>query len=131
MDDNIQDILNKLKSSFNMNDINTDSINPDTVKTLLSSLNTNSAQNNNNSSTSSKSDIPEIDIEMLLKLKNVMSQLNSSDDDPRANLLLSLKPYLRNEKRDKVDQYIKFLKLGKVFELLKPQDGGDNKNEFK
>lgn len=131
MDDNIQDILNKVKSSINLNDINTDSINSDTFKNLLNSLNTGSSQNSDNSSTSSKSDIPEIDFEMLLKLKNIMSQLNSNDNDPRSNLLLSLKPYLRNEKREKVDQYIKFLKLGKVFELLKPQDGGENKNEFK
>lgn len=126
MDDNVQDILNKLKSSFNISNIDTDSINPDTVKMLLSSLNTNSGEDNSNSSASSKTDIPEIDIEMLLKLKNIMSQLNSSADDPRSNLLLSLKPYLRNERKDKIDQYIKFLKLGKVFELLKPQDGGDN-----
>lgn len=79
---------------------------------------------------SPKNDIPEIDIETLLKLKNIMSQLNSKNDDPRANLLLSLKPYLRSERKDKIDQYIKFLKLGKVFELFKSLDGGDN-NGFK
>lgn len=126
MEDNIQDVLNSLKSSLNMNDINQDSL-----KALMSSLSSNSKQNNDSSSSNS-SDIPEIDIEMLFKLKNIMSQLNSNDNDPNYNLLLALKPYLRKEKQDKLDQYIKFLKLGKIIELLKPLNGGDeNNNGFK
>lgn len=127
MDENVQDILNKIKS-LNIDGINTESINQDTIKNLLESF----SNNQNSSSTSnSTSDIPDIDIDMLFKLKSIMSQLNSNEDDPRSNLLLSLKPYLRNDRKDKIDQYIKFLKLGKVIELLKPLNGGDKDNGTK
>ena len=48
----------------------------------------------------------------------------NSSNDPRSNLLNSLKPYLRNEKKEKVDEYIKLIKMGKMtqaFDLF----GGD------
>ena len=56
-----------------------------------------------------------------------MSSLNNNQDDSRANLLRSLKPYLKDSRKNKVDQYIQLMKMGKIFEIMNPL-GGDNKN---
>ena len=53
----------------------------------------------------------------------------SSNNDPRANLLYSLKPYLRNERKDKIDQYANLLNMTKIAELLKNDNKENNKNE--
>ena len=55
-----------------------------------------------------------------------MEKLNSNSNDPRANLLLSLKPYLKESRREKVDQYIKFFGMSKVLEMFN-NSGGDSK----
>lgn len=77
--------------------------------------------------TSSEKTSPDIDIGMILKMKQIMDSMKSNKDDPRANLLLSLKPYLKNSRQEKVDQYIKLFNMSKVFEVINPL-GGDTKN---
>ena len=57
-----------------------------------------------------------------------MDSMNSNKDDPRANLLMSLKPYLKDSRKQKVDQYVKLFGLGKAFELFGSL-GGENKND--
>ena len=51
-------------------------------------------------------------------------------DDPRSNLLESLKPYLKESRRGKVDQYIQLMNISRVIEVF-PFMGGDNKNASK
>ena len=51
-------------------------------------------------------------------------------DDPRSNLLESLKPYLKESRRSKVDQYIQLMNISRVMEVF-PFMGGDNKNASK
>ena len=41
----------------------------------------------------------------ILKMKSIMESMNNKND-PRANLLYSLKPNIRESKKDKVDQYV-------------------------
>ena len=60
-------------------------------------------------------------------MQQIMSSLNNNQDDSRANLLRSLKPYLKDSRKNKVDQYIQLMKMGKIFEIMNPL-GGDNKN---
>ena len=98
------------------------------LNSILSSINsknrekvsTNPTESVENSSSFSNFD--NFDLNTLLKLKNIMSKLNSTNDY-RANLLLSLKPYLRDSKKQKLDQYIQILKLLTVIENL-DLDGG-------
>ena len=66
-----------------------------------------------------------IDINTLLKLKSVMDSLNTNND-PKGNLLKSLRPYLKENKQAKVDQFINLFNMGKVMEIFK-NTGGDNK----
>ncbi len=104
--------------SSNSNDINIDAL-----KQMLNNM---SSNNSTNSSTNSDNDSNfNFDINTFIKLKNIMSKMNSAND-PRANLLLSLKPYLNSKRKDKLDQYIQFLKISKVLENF-DFNGGDSK----
>lgn len=57
------------------------------------------------------------DMEMILKLGSVFSELNADDD--RARLLRDLKPFLSSEKKEHIEQAIKVLKLLKIAEKAK------------
>ena len=103
----------------------------------ISNFNSNNYTNNsnincsNNSATSNNInnfDFSKIDMNMMLKMKSIMENLNSSND-PRSNLLYSLKPYLRDEKKDKIDQYANLLNFAKVAEVLKSDNKENKKNE--
>lgn len=116
---------------------------PDELKNIVNNMNNSSTANensstassknvsNNNNSDSSSSDFnfSDIDINTILKMKQVMEAMNSNKDDPRANLLLSLKPYLKKSRQDKVEQYVKLFGIGKAFEAFGSL-GGDVKHEL-
>lgn len=65
----------------------------------------------------------DIDIETIMKLMDVFSQLNSSDKN--TELLLALKPHLREENQAKVDRAVRLMKLMSVFMLLRESGLGD------
>ena len=84
----------------------------------------NSSNNNGNGF-----DFKNIDMNTMLKMKSIIEKMNNSND-PRANLLYSLKPYLREERKGKVDQYANLLNFANIAELLKNDDNKENnKNE--
>ena len=68
------------------------------------------------------------DLDTMLKMKAIIENMNKGQNDPRANLLKSLKPYLKQSRKNKVDQYIKLFSMGKAFEILNPL-GGEKKND--
>ena len=92
-------------------------------KNNSSSSNNNSTNPSQNSSSSSATDI---DMETLIKIQNIMSKMKNSDNDDMSRLLLSLKPYLRDGRKDKIDEYIKLIKMGKMTQLMN-SFGGDKK----
>lgn len=57
-----------------------------------------------------------LDIETILKIKNILGKLNQNSHNPRNNLLLALKPYLEDNKKEKLEQYIKIANLLSVLE---------------
>lgn len=63
------------------------------------------------------------DIETIMKIKSIMDTLNKKDD-PKSNLLYSLKPYLRKSKQEKLDQYVNILKISEVANLFNKNQGG-------
>ncbi len=88
-------------------------------------------QNSNNSSSNnninSNNDFPNIDIETMMRIQNIMSKMKSADsNDDMSKLLISLKPYLRDEKKGKIDEYIKLIKMGKMTQMFE-SFGGDKK----
>lgn len=116
--DEIKNILNNFKNSSNT----------ENNQNLGNTSNLNNAHNKSNNKASNNTSIPDIDMATLLKMKQVIDSMNSGKDDPRTNLLLSLKPYLKKSRQDKVEQYIKLFGLGKAFETLNSL-GGDKKND--
>lgn len=114
---------------------------PDEMKNILSSLSANNGgsqsganegeektyQNRNEESSNSKQDGPNIDIETIMKMKTIMDKMQSNKNDPRANLLLSLKPYLKESRKEKVDQYIQLFGMSKVMEMFNSMGGGTKK----
>ncbi len=83
---------------------------------------------NFNGNVNSSFDNSSIDLETMLKMKSIIDSMKSQQNDPRANLLRSLKPYLKPSRKEKVEQYIKLFSMGKVFEVLNPL-GGKEKND--
>ena len=57
----------------------------------------------------------------MMKMKSIMENMNNRND-PRANLLYSLKPYLRDTKKDKLDQYVNLLNVSKIADLMNNND---------
>lgn len=126
MSEDMSHFINQLNQMIENNQI------PDNIKNMVGQLKQNSSvesEDNKNNSTSdnAKNTSSEFDMETMMKMKKIIDAMNSKQDDPRANLLLSLKPYLKESRKNKVDQYIQIFKMGKVLETLGPL-GGENKN---
>lgn len=115
--DMVNNLFNMLKNSNNSQNNNSN--------TNFNTSNNNQYSNNfsNNSADSSNSN--GIDFETIMKMKSIIDKMNVKDD-PRSNLLQSLKPYLKDSRRAKVDQYIQLMNMSKVMEIF-PFMGGDNK----
>lgn len=58
-----------------------------------------------------------IDIDMIMKLGELMSNMNANDKNTQ--LLLALKPHLRPENRKKVDNALKLMKIINLLPLLR------------
>lgn len=95
-----------------------------------SSNNTNNVNNTNSNTTSNDSgfDFSNIDINMLSKMSSIMGKMNNTKDDPRKNLLNSLRPYLRDNKRGKLDNYMNLLNVTQIAELMKNTDKENENN---
>lgn len=148
MSEDMSEIFQKMNDMIKNNQL------PDNIKNIMESFATNSsnhedvsssncngtkANNTSNSgnfsdsssvedNSSSNSSFPDFDIGTMLKMKSIIDSMNKPQNDPRANLLKSLKPYLKSSRKDKVDQYIKLFSMGKIFEAMNPL-GGEKKND--
>lgn len=102
-------------------------LNSNTSGTQNTSTNTNSNNSNNsNSDNASGFDFNNIDAATIMKITSAFGKMNDKND-PRANLLYSLKPYLRDGKKEKLDQYVNLLNVSKIANILK-DDKKENNN---
>ena len=106
--DNLKDLLKNLNSS-----------NDD-----ISSLISNSKSSSSESSNSNKTNNINMDIKTFIKMKNIIDTINKKDD-PRANLLHSLKPYLRESRKEKIEQYVNLLNMTKIADILKKENNSN------
>lgn len=83
-----------------------------------------SNEQNSNASASNNFDFNNIDINSIMKIAGNMNMKN----DPRNNLLNSLKPYLRDNKKEKLDNYINLLNMSKIAETLKNSQNNNKDN---
>ncbi len=124
-ENDMNNLMNQFSQMLKNKDI------PSELKNIVNNLKNSSESNNDNNINDSSCDNNtsfDIDIDTILKMKQIMDSMNSNKDDPRTNLLLSLKPYLKESRKQKVDQYIKLFGMGKAFETLSSL-AGENKND--
>lgn len=125
--DNVSELLNKFNQIMENGDI------PDNIKNLFnnSQQNSNDSSYSNNSGTSSEDNSHDnnngfnLDFETIMKLQQIMNQMKNEKNDPRTNLLLSLKPYLKDSRKQKIEQYINIFKITKIIDLFN-KTGGEN-----
>lgn len=109
----------------NLNNSNTDSkqtlnnmlnqVSPEMLNNLSSMLN---SSNSSSSSQSAQDNGLNIDMATLMKMTSIINKMNSNDSASK-NLLQSLKPYLRDSRKDKLDQYSNLLNVAKIAEVMK------------
>ena len=126
MDNNISEIFNTILKNINstsstnkessQEDLN---ITPEMITQLANTIKSNSSSNDPNDTSSSGNNL-DLDFDTILKLKNIIEAFNKKDD-AKSNLLYSLKPYLRESRQKKIDQYINLFKLSGITKLLKKE----------
>lgn len=117
MSNDMSNLMNQINNMIKNNQI------PDEIKNIMNGLNNTNEQTQSNESTSNS----EFDMETIIKIKKVMDSIKESSNDPRANLLRSLKPYLKDSRKEKIDQYIQLFGMSKAFEMFGSSLGGDKK----
>ena len=131
-----ENTVNKLKDMMNKGELNDviSQIPPEMIQNFSSMMSQNNKQNtsqstsntsHNGSHNTNNFDFSQIDMNTILKMKSVMDKLNDSND-PRSNLLYSLKPYLREEKKGKLDQYANLLNVAKIADIFKDENNKEN-----
>ena len=84
----------------------------DKIKNVMSSL---SSSDNGEAAESFDAD----NLSQLMQIKNIMQSVTSNRNDPRTNLLLSLKPYMRSNRQKSIDSAVKLLGLTNLTKLFK------------
>ncbi len=78
----------------------------------------NNYSNTNTDSDSSYTSNSNIDIDTILKMQKIIKSMNSEQSSSRSNLLRSLKPYLKPNRQQQVDQYIQLLNVENILKNL-------------
>ena len=99
--ENLNNIVNKFNSILKDKDIN--------LGNLFEGENERKNENSEENEENVSSDF-NIDIETLIKLKDFFQKMNDNNN-PRNRLLYSLKPFLKDSRRKKLDEYIKIANL--------------------
>ena len=95
------------------------------ISQLLEQFSANSSDKNTENKNNNSD---QIDAKTLLQFQKLFHLLNQKTDNKDEQLLRSLKPYLRDSKKEKIDTYIKILHIMKLFEKF--QQMGENLNDF-
>ena len=120
MDNNMNDLIKKAQEMIKNNQI------PDEVKQLVGGMSSNNSSksdvnysvNNKPDGSSQNSSVNNSEIDMNMLMNMVKKINNNSTDDDMSRLLFALKPYLRTEKKEKIDEYVKLIKMGKMAQLF-------------
>ena len=136
-----ENTINKLKSMMNNGELNDviSKIPPDMIQNFNSIINTSSSKTTNSSNTINATNsqdnskkatlnLNNIDMNTIVKMKSIVDNMNNSNN-PRSNLLYSLKPYLRDSRKEKIDQYANLLNFAQIAELFKKDDNTNNDNK--
>ena len=135
MNEDMSEIIDKLSAMVNQNSNNAQnsnektvsgnsSISPETISKMVEMLKSKTNGDNKENTDKAHNTTSNIDIDTILKFKTIFEKMNSKDD-PRSNLLLALKPYLKESRKQKIEQYIQFFNVSKILDEFGPIAGGD------
>lgn len=121
-----ENTVNKLKNMMQNGELNDviSKIPPEMVQNFSSMMNNNSSNSSDTvadekvaNNTNNNFDVSNIDINTIMKMKSIMEKM-SSKNNPSSNLLYSLKPYMRESRKEKIDQYAQLLNIANLTEIL-------------
>ncbi len=130
-----EDINNKLKQ---ITDILGQDTLPDNIKGLLSLLASasNQAKDNTQAKAVEAPPVPKEDklekvepddnLDMVRKIRKAIDKLNTNND-PRINLLVSIRPFMNEKRQKRVADCIKILQMASLVKLLEENDTGKPK----
>ena len=87
--------------------------------------NLNGNKQNSDNSSNNNFDFNNLDMNTVMKMSSAINKMKDSKNDPRANLLNSLKPYLRDSKKGQLDNYMNLLNVAKIAEIMKDNNKGE------
>lgn len=123
--DMIQNVSKMLQNSNMQNSNNSN--NGNNATNNMNNNNDNDKNNYNQNNSNNGFDFSNLDPNTIMKITSAFSKMNNKND-PRANLLYSLKPYLREGKKNKLDQYVNLLNITKMADILKEDKKENNNN---
>ena len=88
----------------------------------------NNVQTNTSNGSNTVGNLNNIDANTIKNISAMLGKMgNSSNGDPRANLLNSLKPYLRDSKKNQLDNYMNLLNVAKIAEIINKNNSENKK----
>lgn len=116
MNEDFSEIFSKFQNILKEKDIDLNNFTSSNLNSRENECSNSSfEENSSNNCTNDNSDFS-LDIDTILKIKDIISKINQNRDCPRNKLLHSLKPYLEEDKQDKLEQYIKIANLLSILE---------------
>lgn len=82
-------------------------------------------EQNESKTENSTFDFSNLDMNTVIKMSSAINKMKDTKNDPRANLLNSLKPYLRDSKKGQLDNYMNLLNVAKIAEIMKDNNKGE------
>lgn len=58
-------------------------------------------------------------LDQFMQIKQIMENMTTNRNDPRSNLLLSLKPYMRGGRQKSIDSAVRLLGLTNISKMLR------------
>lgn len=103
------ELMKKAQSMINNNQV------PPEIAAMMKNLN---SQKNNNNMNSINNLMNNTNLESSNNNDINSNNSNNVTDDNISNLLEALRPYMRDAKKEKIDEYIKLVKMGKAAKLF-------------
>jgi len=110
-----EELLEEFSNILKEKNIDISSIMNDTQKSSEDTTDTSSSTNNDSSN---------FDLNTILKLKKIIDKMNTNQSK-NIGLLMAIKPFMRESRKEKIDKYAQLLKVAEIFKDLDIL-GGDN-----
>lgn len=116
----LNNLINSIQEKMNINESSQkekDNNNSFDISSILNAFNQNKEDNSN---PSNDNDNFSFDPSIILKMQKIIGSMNNNN--PKKELLLSLKPFLRKSRQDKMNDYLTILNVISALEALKNKD---------